>query len=152
MQRFGSSRIGTAIMTKVLPPVDRTVYRLTKGRATIAGPMAALPVIILTTTGARSGETRTSPLNAVPLGDDLALLGTNFGTGRTPGWAFNLRSHPEASLEYNGRSFAVIAREATPAEYEDVFAAATRVYPGYAGYRARATNVVPVFVLNAVGE
>lgn len=151
IQKLFSTRAGTAAMIKVVPSLDRLMYRYSKGRLTVVEVFAALPVVLLTTTGVRSGVLRTSPLNAIPIGKDLAVIGTNFGTGKIPGWAFNLRAHPIASIESEGRSVAVAAREASPAEYEAAFATAIRIYPGYAGYRARATNPIPVFVL-ASGE
>jgi deazaflavin-dependent oxidoreductase (nitroreductase family) len=91
-------------------------------------------------------------LAAIPVGDDLALIGSNAGSGKIPGWAFNLRAHPQAALTHNGRVVAVTAREANADEYETAFAAAIRLYSGYAGYRERADHTIPVFMLsNAAG-
>lgn len=149
MQKLASASLFSGFLARVLAPLDRLVYRLSKGRATLAGTAAALPIVLLTTTGARSGEPRTSPLNGIPLGDDIAVIGTRFGTGKIPSWAYNLRADPTASIEYKGSSFDVVAREADRVEFEAAFAAATKIYPGFAGYRERATNLIPVFILES---
>lgn len=149
LQKLASASLFSGFLAKVLAPLDRLVHRLSKGRATLTGTAAALPVVLLTTTGARSGEPRTSPLNGIPLGDDLAVMGTSFGIGKVPSWAYNLRADPTASIEYKGSSFDVVAREADADEFEAAFAAATKIYPGYAGYRERATNLIPVFILES---
>jgi deazaflavin-dependent oxidoreductase (nitroreductase family) len=83
------------------------------------------------------------------VGDTLALIGTNFAEARTPSWVHNLLVHPQATLTYRGSQIVVTAREVTGAEYEQIFAAAALIYPGYGAYRTRLTNRVPkVFVLH----
>ena len=80
-----------------------------------AGPIpelvAGLPTVFVTTTGAESGAKRTSALLAVPSGEGLALIGTNFGQPKTPNWYYNLRKHPDAEVRYHEKSVAVTARE-----------------------------------------
>lgn len=147
MQRLGGTRAGTAMFSRVLGPADRALLRFTNGRITAGGLLAALPVMLVTTTGARTGKQRITPLNAIPLGEELALIGTNFGSGATPGWAHNLVAHPEASVTYKDRVCEVTAHQLEGEEYERAWAAAIRIYPGYANYRRRAANEVPVFVL-----
>ncbi|MDJ0925963.1 MAG: nitroreductase/quinone reductase family protein [Acidimicrobiia bacterium] len=137
------------VLSKLFTPVDRAFHRMTGGRASVSGALVGFPVVVLTTTGAKSGQLRTTPLSAVPLGDDLALIGSNAGSGKIPGWAHNLRANPTGTVAYEGREAAVKAREADPDEYEAAFDSAVRVYPGYAGYRERADYVIPVFVLEA---
>ena len=132
--------------------LDRVLYRASKGRVSITGGLIASPTLLVSTTGAKSGETRVAPLNAIPLGDGLALIGSNAGSGKIPGWAYNLRANPAASVSYNGRTVAVTSREAGTDEYEAAFDAAIRIYPGYAGYRQRATHHIPVFVLESRGD
>ncbi len=140
------------IMTRLVTPLDRTLQRASKGKASVTGGLIASPVFLLSTTGAKSGQTRTAPLSAIPLGDGLALIGSNGGSGKVPGWAYNLSANPAASLVYSGRTVEVIARRANESEYEDIFDAAVRIYPGYAGYRQRASHHIPVFVLETKGE
>ena len=84
VQSIASTVPGAWTFAHLLPPLDRVTHRLTKGRGTLPGVLAGLPTLMVTTTGRRSGEPRTTPLIAVPVGDDLALLGTNFGQPATP--------------------------------------------------------------------
>jgi deazaflavin-dependent oxidoreductase (nitroreductase family) len=95
------------------------------------------------------GRRRTSHLIAAPYDGTLALLGTNFGQPATPAWALNLEADPRATLTYRGVSREVVARAATSAEAEEVFALAARFYPGYARYRQRVgeRRRIRVFVL-----
>ena len=152
LQRMGATRPGTAIFSKIMAPLDRSVYRLSKGSATVGRVFGNLPVVVLTTSGAKSGQQRFTPLNAIPLADELALIGSNYGRGRTPAWAHNLVANPNATIAYNGTVHDVVARRVAGAEYEDAFAAAIRIYPGYETYRTRATNEIPVFLLTAKGQ
>ena len=151
LQRFGGTAFGTAVISGVIGPLDRMVHRSTQGRATAGSLFGAMPVVMLTTVGARSGERRVQPLNAIPHEGDVALVGTNFGSGKVPAWAHNLRATPEATLTYGDREFAVVATEIEEAEHDRVFAAAIRIYAGYARYRREATNDIPIFHLKAKG-
>ncbi len=149
LHSIAAAPVLSPLLSRLVTPLDRAVHKVSNGKASVTGGLVGFPTVLLTTTGAKSGKTRTAPLSAVPLGDGLALIGSNAGSGRIPGWAHNLRSDPAASLSYNGRTVEVTAREADEAEYEAAFDAAVRIYPGYAGYRQRAVHQVPVFVLEA---
>jgi deazaflavin-dependent oxidoreductase (nitroreductase family) len=138
------------LSARVLPILDRQVMRLTRGRTSVSEIAAGTPVIVLTTRGARSGEPRTSNLLGIPVGDSLALIGTNFAQARTPSWVHNLLIHPRATVTYRQSQVVVNAREVSGTEYEQVFAAAALLYPGYGVYRTRLTSREPkVFVLEA---
>lgn len=148
MQSFGSTKAGAKVFSKTITAVDRVVFKLSKGRTTVPELLAGLPVVMVTTTGRKSGEPRRSPLVAVPTGEDLALVGTNFGQKKTPGWVFNLEADPAATVELGERSVAVRARPATDAEREQVFAAAGSIYPGYDKYQERISGrTIRIFVL-----
>ncbi|MDH3500727.1 MAG: nitroreductase family deazaflavin-dependent oxidoreductase [Acidimicrobiia bacterium] len=146
-----ASPVGAVTVSRFLHVLDRMVFRATRGRATATSILSGLPVITLTTTGARTGLARTVPLVAIPFGDDLAIIGSNFGQSRRPGWVHNLAVNPTAKVRYRNREIAVTARHATTVETENAFAAGVVVYPGYGTYRERATDrVITVFVLQAV--
>lgn len=148
VQKVASSKPGAWVLSKTLAPLDRWLLRLTKGKSTFAGITAAVPVITLTTTGAKSGQPRATPLTGVPIDGSLAVVGTNYGQTKPPAWTFNLAAHPDASVEYRGRSAPVRARPATDDEYERVFTRATAMYPGYADYRKRVTErPIRIFIL-----
>jgi deazaflavin-dependent oxidoreductase (nitroreductase family) len=149
--RWGAgTRAGGWVFSHVLRHLDDVVGRLTGGRHSAPGLLAGLEVLDVTTTGRRSGQRRTSHLIATPYDGGLALLGTNFGQASTPAWALNLEADPRATLTYRGATREVVARAATPAEAEEVFALASRFYPGYARYRQRVgeSRRIRVFVLD----
>ena len=137
---FSSSRLGAWLFSKSLHHVDRALMRLTKGRVTMAGAVAGLPIITLVTTGAKSGKRRESPLVGVPIGDDLAVVGTSFGQTTTPSWWFNLRANPDVEVVYRDRSAKALAREADADEHAAVFARASTLYSGYEKYADRITD------------
>ena len=148
MQTVASSRPGSWAFSKGLHHADRQVFKLTKGRTTVPTIVAGLPVVMVTTTGAKSGQARTMPLLAIPVGGDLAIIGTNFGQTNTPGWVFNLEADPHAAVTYREREVSVVARVADADEYDTALNAAAKVYPGYDKYRERISGrEVRVFVL-----
>jgi deazaflavin-dependent oxidoreductase (nitroreductase family) len=147
-QRIAASGPGAWVFQRTLYPVDKLLYKRTDGRLTVPGLMAGLPVIMLTTTGAKSGEPRSMPLVGIPLGDDLAVIGSNYGQQRTPGWVYNLEADPTATVSYRDRTVEVTARAASDAETDEAFEIAASFYPGYGKYRARASHrTIRVFVL-----
>ena len=102
-QKVAASRPGAWAAQRVLYPLDKVLFRSTGGRSTVASLTAGLPVIMLTTTGAKSGEPRTMPLVGTPYGDDIAIIGSNYGQERTPGWVYNLESDPVAVVRVSRR-------------------------------------------------
>jgi deazaflavin-dependent oxidoreductase (nitroreductase family) len=145
-----STRPVSALSRRVLPSLDRIFLRLTKGRSTLTSFSSGLPVLWLTTAGARTKEKRTVPLLGFPIGEDLAVLGTHFGSQATPGWVHNLEAEPHAEVEYRGRKESITARPADPDEAKEVWNLAAQAYPGYEHYAGRASHrVIRVFVLEA---
>jgi deazaflavin-dependent oxidoreductase (nitroreductase family) len=137
MRKFASTRAGSWLFSKSLRHADRLVARYAKGR-TVPEVLAGLRTVFVTTIGARSGKQRTSALVGVPVGDGIALIGTNFGGARTPNWYHNLRAHPKAEIRYHETMVNAVAREIAPgAEYDAIMRAASRVYAGYRAYEAR---------------
>lgn len=148
--RFATTPAVSWLSARVLPTLDRLVLRFTDGRTSLSEIAAGTPVIVLTTRGARSGEPRTSHLLGIPVGDTLALIGTNFAEAQTPSWVHNLLVNPRATVTYRRSRVVVSAREVSGPEYEQVYAAASLIYPGYVAYRTRLTAREPkVFVLEA---
>jgi deazaflavin-dependent oxidoreductase (nitroreductase family) len=126
------------------------VHRATKGKATAAGVLTGLPVVMLTTTGAKSGEQRTAPVLGIPVGDDLAVIAGNFGQKTSPGWGHNLAANPAAAVSFLNTSVDVTARQADEAETERTFALAAPIYGGYAKYSERVSpREIKVFILEA---
>jgi deazaflavin-dependent oxidoreductase (nitroreductase family) len=147
-QACASSRPGAWFFSRTARHLDDLVRRISAGRASASELLAGLPVLDVTTTGRRSGLRRSTHLISVPIGDTLALLGTNFGQPHTPAWVLNLESDPHASVAYRGTTREVVARPATPAEYAEVMARSAGLYGGYQKYQQRITGRrVRIFVL-----
>ena len=151
IQALGSTKSVAWVFQRTLYPIDKVLYRSTKGKVTVAGIFAGLPVIMVTTTGARTGQPRSMPLLGIPMGDAIAILGTNYGQNPTPGWVYNLRADPSATVGYQGKTVEVTARLATKEETDEAFALAAGVYPGYGEYRDRIDGrEVSAFLLDTI--
>ena len=150
---LGGTRAGGWVFSRTLRHLDDVIGRLSRGRHSAPGLLTGIAVLDLTTTGRKSGQRRTSHLIATPYAGNLALLGTNFGQQGTPAWALNLEADPRASVAYRGTARDVVARPATPAEAEEVFARAATFYAGYRHYRRRVGDRrrIRVFVLEPAG-
>ena len=147
-QKVAASSAGAWTAQRILYPIDKMLFKASNGRTTVAGLTAGLPVIMLTTTGAKSGEPRTMPLVGTPFGDDIAIIGSNYGQERTPGWVYNLEADPSATVSYRETSVDVTARRLDDDDADRVFEVAARAYPGYGQYRERADHrVIKVFSL-----
>ena len=152
VQVLASTRPGAWVFSRTLRHLDTAVGRVSRGRHSAPGLLAGLPVLDLTTTGRKSGQSRTSHLISIPIstpaGDDLALIGTNFGQPATPAWVLNLEADPRASVTYRRRTLPVVARPATDSERAEVMARARGIYGGYEKYEHRITGrQVRVFVI-----
>ena len=153
MQKLGSTRPMAWLFQRTLFPLDKMVFHRTGGRTSITGLLAGVPVLLLTTTGAKSGEPRTMPLLGIPFDEGLALIGSNFGQERTPGWVYNLEADPHATIGYLDKTVEVVASRAEQSQTEEVFARAAEIYPGYAEYRRRADHrTIRVFLLRPAGD
>lgn len=106
-----------------------------------------MPVLLLTTTGRRSGRPHRVGLTYLRHGSAYAVIGSNAGASNHPDWVLNLRAHPQAAVEIGGRTAAVHAREATGTERTELWRRAVAAYSGYAGYRRRTPRRIPVVVL-----
>jgi deazaflavin-dependent oxidoreductase (nitroreductase family) len=146
-QQFLSSRPVMALMARVLHHADTLMLRLSAGKLTFA-QFAGLPIIELTTTGAKSGKRRALPLTGLPDGEKYALIASNFGRMQLPGWYHNLKANPECTVKKDGRTGIYIAREAGEQENKHYYDMAISYYSGYAEYKQRAAHrKIPVMVL-----
>ena len=146
--RAAGTRYGAWWLARVLPQFDRQLLALSGGRISLAELVAGTPLIALTTRGARTGVLRTAHLVGIPIADTIAVIGTNFARSATPTWVHNLLADPSASVTYRRARIGVTAREVAGTEYEQVFAAASLIYPVFGVYRARLGHRPPkVFIL-----
>lgn len=148
MAAFAGSPPGAWLFARLAHHADHAALRLSGGRTTLSGLMAGVPTVLVTTTGAKSGQPRSTPLLALPHGDGYLLIASNFGQKHHPAWAYNLRAYPAATLARDGQARAYAVREAHGAEREALYEEAIHIYPGYAAYRTRTGGrEIPVFVL-----
>ena len=133
-------------------PLDRLVYRLSRGETTVSSWLAGVQITMLTTTGAKSGQPRTLPVLGLPDGDEMLVIASNFGRPRNPSWYHNLRAHPRATIVFGGVRREVEARELTGAERERGYRRGEEIYPGFTHYARWAGNrEIPVLRLSRYG-
>lgn len=137
-----------AVLAPLAHRLDRLVLRLSGGRTTAVGLLAGLPLITLTTIGAKSGQLRSVPLVGIPDGERLILVASNFGQSHHPAWYHNLAKNPHAAVTIDGAMRDYTAHEATDAEYARCWQLAVSFYAGYAAYKARTGGrQIPILVL-----
>jgi deazaflavin-dependent oxidoreductase (nitroreductase family) len=113
----------------------------------VGGPFAGAPLLLLTTTGARSGIARTSPVMYLPDKERLIIFASNGGALTNPDWYHNLVAHPQATVEVGSETFQVTAVEVMGEERDQLYARQAALYPGFADYEAKTTRRIPVIAL-----
>lgn len=142
------SRFSSAIPASALRAIGKLnvpLYRVSGGR--IGGNLNKAPILLLTTTGRKSGEPRTAPVLYLRRGEDLVVIGSNAGNARTPAWSLNLRANPEARVEVGRDKHAVRARVAEGEERAELWKAMNVAYSGFDHYEALTDRDIRVFVL-----
>jgi deazaflavin-dependent oxidoreductase (nitroreductase family) len=107
----------------------------------------SVPLILLTTTGAKSGQPRIYPLIAVPDGDNYLAVSSKEGAPKNPLWYHNLLAYPDVTVEVGNKTFAATARLLTGNERQQAFAKAVAVFPPYGEYQKKTARQIPVFLL-----
>jgi deazaflavin-dependent oxidoreductase (nitroreductase family) len=152
MRAVGSSRPGAWLFSRSIHHIDRVLLRLTRGGMALPTAAAGLPVLTMITRGAKTGLRRATPLLGIPHGDDLAIIGTQFGQPGTPGWYFNLRADPSAEVVYHDKRVRVLAREAEGDEWDAIWDRACGIYLGYESYASRIRDrPIHIMVLRETG-
>ena len=125
--------------------IHPALYRWSGGR--IAGNLLGMPVLLLTTTGRRSGAKRTNALTYFPTDDAFIVIASFLGEPRHPDWWLNLKAHPDATIEVGRETIRVRAREAEDPERERLWRAVVAKTPDYDEYKRRTSRRIPVVVL-----
>ncbi|MET8942315.1 nitroreductase/quinone reductase family protein [Streptomyces sp. NPDC004542] len=153
VQKVSSTRGFAKLAPHVVPALDRAVHRLTRGRVLLSAQM--LPGVLLTSTGARSGLPRRTPLACMPEagadGRSWLLIGSNFGRTEHPAWTANLLAHPDASVSWKGEDIPVTAHLLTGDERAAAWKTLLEFWPPYATYQARVEREIRVFRLTRRG-
>lgn len=133
---------------RVISPLQRQLYRRSGGRLSLTG---RAPVLLLTTTGRRTGLERTVPLLYLRDGDRLVVCNVNPGFERTNPWVLNLRAQPRAEVQVRHQTWPVLAREATAEELDRFWPQLTRIWPAYRRFYDQG-GTRTVFVLDQVSQ
>jgi deazaflavin-dependent oxidoreductase (nitroreductase family) len=105
-------------------------------------------VLLLTHTGARSGESRTTPMGYTPDGDRLIVIASNFGAPTHPAWYHNLVAHPDVTVEVGTETFAATAVVTEGAERERLWTKAAELHPYLVPQQAKTSRLLPVIALS----
>ena len=126
----------------------RAVYRMTHGR--IGSRLAGRPMLLLTTTGRKSGTLRTTPLSYLRDGDDCIVVASNNGGDRHPAWWLNLEAYPDAEITVGRGTWSVSARKASQSEKNRIWPRLVEYNPQYAGYQTKTSREIPVIILRRI--
>ncbi|MGB8387477.1 nitroreductase family deazaflavin-dependent oxidoreductase [Mycobacterium sp.] len=121
-------------------------FRANGGKVT--GQFANADLLLLTTTGAKSGQPRVSPLAYFRIDGKLIIIGSFAGAPVSPAWVHNLRANPQAHVEVDTEAFEVTARELSSDERDALFDKVTAAAPGFAEYQSKTSRVIPLFELH----
>lgn len=155
IRQLATIRAVAWLSARLLPRLDQVVFRATRGRLTFSAWLTGLPVIVLTTIGARSGRARHSRVLAVPDGEQILVVASNFGQRTNPAWCHNLRAnlHVSVSSAASAPEREYVARELQGAERERAYRLAVAMNPGWLRYQQQASpRVIPVFQLEPLAS
>ncbi|HET8913249.1 MAG TPA: nitroreductase family deazaflavin-dependent oxidoreductase [Ktedonobacteraceae bacterium] len=105
------------------------------------------PRLLLTTTGAKSGLPRTTPLMYVPHGNNLLVIASNAGAPAHPAWYYNLLAHPVVTVEYKDETFEATANAVKGAEREQLWRDLVKKYSFFADHQQKVSRQIPVVIL-----
>ncbi|MCT2583141.1 nitroreductase family deazaflavin-dependent oxidoreductase [Actinophytocola gossypii] len=120
-------------------------FRANDGK--VGGPFEGAPLLLLHTTGARSGEPRVSPMMYLADGDRYLVFASNAGADHHPAWYWNLRANPKARAEFGDRTVEVSATDLEGSERDEKYAVQAGLFPGFADYERKTDRVIPVVAL-----
>jgi F420H(2)-dependent quinone reductase len=137
------------LIFKVTGRIHNELYRRTGGK--VGGKMRNAPVLLLTTTGRKSGQPRTNPLLYTDAGDNAYMvIASKGGADEDPFWYLNLKANPLAEVTIGRETKRVRARDAEGEERERLWRALADLNPGYDGYAKKTSRRIPVVVLEPV--
>ena len=116
----------------------------------VGGNFSGMPLLLLTTTGAKSGQKRTTPLAYTTDGDRCVIIASYAGAPKHPAWYLNLAANPEVTLEVGSETFQARASTAEGAERDRLYAAQAAAMPVFNEYQQKTTRQIPVVVLERI--
>jgi len=133
------------VLARAVTTLHTQVYKRTGGK--VGAKVGKTTMGLLTTTGRKSGQPRTTPLNIVADGDRWLLVASYGGDDRDPQWFKNLQSNPQATIQFGGETIAVRATVASDEEKKALWPKVVDSYKGYEGYQRKTSRDIPVVVL-----
>lgn len=121
-------------------------FRANEGK--VGGPFAGAPMILITTTGAKSGQPRVAPLVYTTDGDRYVVIASKGGAPTNPDWYYNIAANPEITVEIGGETFPARAEIAAEPERTRLFDAQAALMPGFREYQNNTTRVIPVITIS----
>jgi|HubBroStandDraft_5_1064220.scaffolds.fasta_scaffold45458_3 deazaflavin-dependent oxidoreductase (nitroreductase family) len=146
MNKIGPTEWAATMMRLFLVPVDTVLQRRSSGRLSV-GRGLGVPSLLLTTSGARTGQPRQVPLFYVPHREGYAVVGSNFGLPHHPAWTINLLRHPNCTITTAGQTIPVIARQVEGEEREELWTKILDLASGYQTYNERSGRDLRIFHL-----
>jgi deazaflavin-dependent oxidoreductase (nitroreductase family) len=146
-ERLAATRQGAWLVIHVLNPIDRRAMARTKGKRS---PRAkGLPKLLLHHVGAKTGQPRQTPLMCVPMDDHWVIVASKGGDPKHPSWYFNVKANPEVTIDLDGESIPVRARELEGEEYRATWQRAKAQFSGFSTYQQRAGDrTIPLIRLD----
>ncbi|GJJ16353.1 hypothetical protein MTY414_00260 [Mycolicibacterium mageritense] len=127
---------------------ERNIEEFRANGGKVGGQFEGFPLLLLTSKGAKSGAQRVNPVAYFDIDGKIYVVGSSAGRDRDPAWAYNLRAHPEVTVEIGADApRSVTARELPRDERDRVYEVITQRAPGFAEYETRTDRVIPVFEL-----
>ena len=116
----------------------------------VGGPFEGATLLLLTTTGAKSGQPRLTPLAYLTIDGKIVIIGSKAGADTNPDWVHNLRANPQAHIEIGTDAYDVIARELPREEREATYPKVVELAPGFGEYQQKTSRIIPLFELQRV--
>lgn len=113
----------------------------------VGGQFEGANLLLLTTTGAKSGQSRLAPLAYFTVDGKLIIIGSKAGADTNPDWVHNLRANPQAHIEVGTDSYDVTSRELPTAERDAIFDKVLAAAPGFGEYQSKTSRIIPLFEL-----
>ena len=130
---------------KLAKVVHPALIRLSGGR--LGGTVMGMPVVVVTTTGRRSGQPRTAPLTAIEHEGRTYVIASKGGDDRHPAWYLNMVANPEVTVQRDGRTQTMTARVLPADQRAALWPVVTKTYKGYADYQKKTEREIPVVEL-----
>ena len=114
----------------------------------VGGPFADATLLLLTATGAKSGQPRLAPLAYFTIDGKTIIIGSKAGADTNPDWVHNLRANPQAHIEVGTDAYDVTSRELPRSERDEIFDKVVAVAPGFGEYQSKTSRIIPLFELS----